>query len=130
MVCRAVAPTATATKPPSGMPSSHLLFGRAQRRAHQPFLESVIFLTLCSELDFYQPAACRIFISRTGAHDSDQKKTFQSEDSPRTACSLPYHSSTSSRCTRTAPFRGRILFPRASNRARVNEAPNSRISEE
>src|SRR6056297_298080 len=76
MVCRAAAPTATATKPPSGMPSSHLLFGRAQRRAHQPFLESVIFLTLCSELDFYQPAACRIFISRTGAHDSDQKKRF------------------------------------------------------
>src|SRR6056297_155550 len=73
IVCSAAAPATTATKPPSGMPSSHLLFGRAQRRAHQPFLESVIFLTLCSELGFDQPAVCRIFICRTGGHDSDQK---------------------------------------------------------
>src|SRR6056297_4297182 len=72
MVCRAAAPSTTATKPPSGIPSSHLLFGRDQRRAHQPFLESVIFLTLCSELNFNHCVVCRIFICRMNGHDSDQ----------------------------------------------------------
>src|SRR6056297_267682 len=130
MVCRAAAPATTATNPPSGMPSSHLLLGRDQRRAHQPFFESVIFLTLCSELDVDQPAVCRIFICRPDGHDPDQKSVPICRHTPEMVVPLPYHSSTSSRCTRTAPFLGRIVSPRASNCARVKDAPNSRISDE